>query len=121
MGQLSGVTHSLQSYRMSCSEELHRVEREIWDNQRSYEKLLAESAMYKIFKGSRYRQRKAQLENTIANLEARKKDLQLELRIYSHYGLEIPTNIPEYERYQAIIEARDNKLDIVMLVEMGMM
>lgn len=121
MGAMSGVEHSLQSFRSSCDEELHRVEREIWDNQRWLSELMEESTMYKIFKGSKYRQRKAHLEKTIEGLEARKKELQLELRIYSEYGLNIPENHPERERFQRIIEARDNKLDIILLVEMGMM
>jgi hypothetical protein len=121
MGSLSGITHNLQEYIRSCNEDISRVSREVSDYKRRLADLTAESRLYKIFKVASYKQRKSVIEETLARLEAQLSDLQLEMNTYKRFGLDVPQNIPSYEKIKNLIEARDSKLDVVFLVEMGLM
>ena len=121
MGEMSGVQHDLQTYKNSCIEDMRNVERDIADNKRRLESVMSESGLYKVFRASKYKQSKSYYEKIISQLEARFRDLQLEMSAYLKFGLDIPENIPEYEKLKELIEARDSKLDIILLVEMGLM
>lgn len=121
MGSMSGVDHDISAYRSSCSQEINRIESELHDKKRKLANLMAESRLYKIFKSSQYKERKNSIECAIREIEKRLEELNFEMRIYKSYGLNIPQNLPDYEKIMEIIRARDTKLDIILLVEMGLM
>ena len=121
MGELSGISHSLQEYIRICNDDISRISRDVSDYKRRLADLMAESRLYKIFKVASYKQRKSVIEETLSRLESQLSDLQLELNAYRKFGLDISQDIPAYNKIKDMIEARDGKLDIIMLVEMGMM
>lgn len=121
MGELSGIKHELQAFRNSCAQEIIGIESEIRDYKRRYAQLNAESKLYKVFRASKYKERKTIIEKKLKELEERLKELKFEMEIYDTYGRKIPQNIPEYQKIIELIESRDRKLDVIMLVEMGLM
>lgn len=122
MGDLAGITHDLQSYKMSCSEELTRVGCDVVKTKNSLESLEKEySLVGKLMHRAKYLKRKEFLQNLLADYEKRMGELELEMAVYNHFGLNPPPDIPNRDKIMALIEARDSKMDVVFLVEMGQM
>lgn len=122
MGEMSGVTHELKSYIMSCSEEISRVESDIYQTQKALdEHEQAYPGLAKVIHRGKYSKRKEFLQNKLSELKTRQADLELEMKIYKNYGLNPPADLPNREKVMSIIQARDTKMDIVFMVEMGQM
>ena len=121
MGQLSGITHDLQSYKNSCSQEASHVRGDIYDIERKLKELNSASAWERIAHGREIKKRKEYLEQSLHHLKQRLNKLNLEMEIYNRYGLTPPPTAYGYEEMIKQIEEREQKLDIVSMIDLGLM
>ncbi len=112
---------NISNYKNNCMQDIVDTEYMLRDFKRRYVEINQESGFYRIFKASKYREKKKAIEKRIAELEEKLKELKLELEIYNTFGLDIPQNISNYHQIMAMIERRDKKLEILILIEMGQM
>lgn len=121
MGQLSGITHDLQSHKNSCLQEASRVRSDIYDIERKLKELDSASAWERITHGREIKRRREVLEESLSKLKQRLNKLDLEMDMYNRYGLNPPPTAYGYEEMMKQIEEREQKLDIVSMIELGLM
>ena len=121
MGEMLGIKHELSTFKNSCTQEIFSIESEIHDFKRKHAELTAASGLYKFFRAPKYKERKIIIEKKLKELEERLKELKFEMEVYKIYGLEIPLDAPNYKKIIELLDDRNRKLDVIMLVEMNLM
>ena len=112
--------YQLDSFKMSCNEELVNVEAEMYKVEQGLKRLKDTPAVERLLHHSKIKQRRAWLEKSYAEYAQRRESLLLEQEVYKRYGLNIPSG-PEFDRVRKLVEARHGKLEIVEMIDCGLM
>ncbi len=116
-----GIDHSVESLKISCNEDISRIQSDVYDYERKLSEVQQVTGMSKLIHGGQIKRRREFLEGEIANRKKKLAELQLEMEIYDRYGKDIPKDAPNYERMKKMLDNRINKLEIVLMIDLGMM
>ena len=103
----------------ACSEELSEIREEMKRVQAKIEKLEKESRIAKIFHSGEIKRKKEKLQSSYNILEQKEEIVIKERNYYQRYG----TNIPEGEEgliMRKLLQSRQEKLDIIAMIDCGL-
>lgn len=112
--------YEIEDYIRSCREEIRNVKDEIKEVNEKIKEIDAEPFSSKVFFYGKLKRKREFLLYKRESAQKRYNDLNDELNFYRKHGLDV-SNVENKERYKYFIEIRTNKLNIVNMIEVGMM
>lgn len=120
MSRMIDTEYSAQNFIQNCNEELTRIRSDINTATRKLEALDRTSAFNKILHISEIKRKRERLQTEINKLEIREKIVKKEREYYKRFGTQIPEG-DEGNEMRKLLEERQEKLDIVTMIECGLM
>ena len=121
MSSTLGIDHSVSSLKESCQQDISKVQAEVYDYERKLEEVNKIAGVSKLIHISQIRKRREYLESEIAKLKKKVAELRQEMEMYNRYGKDIPKDAPNYEQLANMLDNRIYKLEIVLMIDLGMM
>lgn len=110
----------VEDYIYSCRDEIWRAKDALDEIDAKIKELDAEPLSSKVFFYGKFKRKREYLLYQREEAQKRYNDLNDELNFYRKHGLDV-SNVEDKERYKYFIEIRTNKLNIVNMIEVGMM
>ena len=121
MSHLLNIDHSVDELKSSCIQDIDRIKMDARDVERQLADLEQISGMSKLFHAGQIKKRKQHLLGNLAQYREQLANLNLELKMYKTYGKNIPKDEPNRELLEQLLDKRISKVEIILMVEMGMM
>lgn len=115
------IDHSVQELKNSCNEEFNQVNFDLREIERKLLSLESVSKMNKLIHHGQIKKRREYLESEIEKLKKKAAELHQEMEMYNKYGKDIPKDAPNYEALIKMLDNRIYKLEICIMIELGMM
>lgn len=110
----------VEDYIYSCREEIMHVEDELSEIDKKIKEIDNESFSTKLFYHAKLKRRREYLVEQKERVMKRYDKLNDELNFYRKNGLDV-SEMKDAEKYKVYIEDRTTKLNIVNMIELGMM
>lgn len=120
MSRLIDIEYEASQLISNCNEELSHIKSEINSKERSLKEVEKRSGMDKLFHMGDIRRKKEMLKKEIDDLKRRQAIVEKERAYYSKWGTKIPEGEAGKEM-RKLLEIRQEKLDILTMIECGLM
>ena len=120
MSRMIDIEYEPSRLIASCNEDLSRIRADINSAERSLERLESRSGMDKLFHMGEIKRKKEILKREIDDLKRKQTIVEKEREFYLRWGTKIPEGEAGKEM-RKILEARQEKLDILTMIECGLM
>ena len=120
MSRMIDIEYEPSRLISSCNEDLSRIRSDINSAERNLEKLEKRSGMDKLFHMGEIKRKKEILKREIEDLKRKLAIVEKEREFYSRWGTKIPEGEAGKEM-RKLLEARQEKLDILTMIECGLM
>ena len=120
MSRMIDIEYSAQNLIQNCQEELARIRGDINSAKRKLEALDSKGGFGKLFHLGEIKRRKESLQIEIKELERKERIVKKEQEYYQRFGTKIPEGEAGKEM-RKLLEARQEKLDILTMIDCGLM
>lgn len=121
MAQDLKFDHEINEFTESCLEDIRRVNDEIKHLEGKISEFDNIGKFNKLFHSGQIKAELEKLQTTLENTKIKLSQFQQELEMYQTYGKDIPKDMPNYDELSKMMQNRINKLDIIVMIDMGMM
>ena len=120
MSRRIDIEYSSENLIQNCQEELARIRGDINTAKRKLEDLDKTGGFGKLFHIGEIKRKRERLQIEIKDLERKERIVQKEQEYYKKFGTKIPEGEAGKEM-RKLLEARQEKLDILTMIECGLM
>ena len=120
MSRVIDIDYEASQLISNCNEELSHIRSEINSNEMSIRTLEKRLGMDKLFHMGDIKRKKEKLKREIDDLKRRQAIVEKERAYYLKWGTKIPEGESGNEM-RKLLEARQEKLDILTMIECGLM
>ena len=120
MTRLLDVEYDSRQLIYSCNEEISQIMADMNDIKRRLEELNKTGAFDKLFHFVDIKRKKDKLKKEYDRLKQREKIVYKEREFYQKFGTKIPEG-EEWNEMRKLLEARQSKLDIISMIDFGLM
>lgn len=121
MERMIDIDHDVRSYLMSCSEDVRHFEDEMYRIEKQLNAMKEITGFKRFVNGRSLKAREEQLKSSYEMWKTKRDNVLYEIEIYKTYGTNPPTTLQNYQKIKDMMIDRVAKMDIVAMIDMGMM